>query len=126
MPISPWPTAPAGSGCGGDASTTTATQELDNAHLMRMAGRFSRRVRAWAVANRVPVIDCKTGERKHLLAEAYLAGHPTATGVFLNLGRWRRRTIAGIKASWEHTEVSGHYPAGLRARRGRASHGHWF
>ena len=29
--------------------------ELDNAHLMRMAGRFSRRVRGFAKANGIPV-----------------------------------------------------------------------
>jgi hypothetical protein len=29
--------------------------ELDNTHLMRMAGRFSRRVRGWAQAHGVPV-----------------------------------------------------------------------
>lgn len=61
-------------------------KELDNAHLMRMAGRFSRRVRGWAAANGVPVIDCKAGERKHLVAEAYLAEHPGAgPGVFMVL-----------------------------------------
>ncbi|MCA1696476.1 MAG: hypothetical protein LC749_18105, partial [Actinobacteria bacterium] len=38
---------------------------LDNTHLMRMAGRFSRRVRAWAKDAGVPVIDCKAGTRKH-------------------------------------------------------------
>lgn len=60
--------------------------ELDNAHLMRMAGRFSRRVRGWAAANDVPVIDCKRGERKHLIAEEYLAAHPElGVGVFLVL-----------------------------------------
>src|SRR5215210_5104163 len=46
---------------------------LDNAHLMRMAGRFARRVRAFAAQNGVPVVDCKAGERKHLVAEDYLA-----------------------------------------------------
>jgi hypothetical protein len=40
-------------------------EQLDNAHVMRLAGRFARRVRAWAAAHRVPVIDCKAGERKH-------------------------------------------------------------
>ena len=48
---------------------------LDNNHLMRFAGRFARRVRAWAQANGVPVIDCKSGERKHRIAEEYLATH---------------------------------------------------
>ena len=60
--------------------------ELDNAHLMRMAGRFSRRVRGWAAANGVPVINCKSGERKHLIAGEYLAAHPgLGPGVFLVL-----------------------------------------
>ena len=37
-------------------------EELDNAHLMRMAGRFARRVRAFAGAHEIPVIDCGRGE----------------------------------------------------------------
>jgi hypothetical protein len=59
--------------------------DLDTAHLMRLAGRFSRRVRAFADANGIPVIDCKTGERKHELAEEYLREHPGVRGVFLIL-----------------------------------------
>jgi hypothetical protein len=43
--------------------------ELDNAHLMRMAGRFARRVRAYAAANAIPIRECGRGERKHLIAE---------------------------------------------------------
>jgi len=59
--------------------------QLDNTHLMRMAGRFARRVKAWGAANGVPVIFCKAGERKHRIAEEYLATHEVATGVFLVL-----------------------------------------
>ena len=59
--------------------------DLDNAHLMRMAGRFSRRVRGWANANGVPVIDTKVGERKHLIATEYLASHSVGTRVFMIL-----------------------------------------
>jgi len=59
--------------------------DLDNAHLMRMAGRFARRVKAWGAANGVPVIFCKAGERKHRIAEAYLATHEVGIGVFLVL-----------------------------------------
>jgi hypothetical protein len=57
--------------------------DLDTAHLMRLAGRFSRRVRAFADAQGIPVIDCKTGERKHELAEEYVREHPGVRGVFL-------------------------------------------
>ncbi len=59
--------------------------QLDNTHLMRMAGRFARRLKAWANANGVPVIYCKAGERKHLTAEEYLGTHEVGTGVFLVL-----------------------------------------
>lgn len=59
--------------------------ELDNTHLMRMAGRFARRVKAWGAANGVPVIFCKAGERKHRIAEQYLADHQVGVGVFLVL-----------------------------------------
>ena len=45
-------------------------ETLDNTHLMRLAGRFARRVRGWAKKEKVPVIDCSAGERKHAIAEA--------------------------------------------------------
>ncbi len=61
-------------------------ESLDNAHLMRLAGRFARRVRKWAEVNHVPVIDCKAGERKHLIAEQHLGDHPgLGPGVFMIL-----------------------------------------
>jgi hypothetical protein len=60
-------------------------EQLDTAHLMRMAGRFSRRVRAFAKAHQIPVIDCGRGERKHRIAEEYLATHTVEPGVFLIL-----------------------------------------
>ena len=55
---------------------------LDNAHLMRMAGRFGRRVRGWAKKKDVPVIDCAWGERKHEIAEKYLPKASGQAGVF--------------------------------------------
>jgi hypothetical protein len=58
---------------------------LDNTHLMRFAGRFARRVKAWGESAGVPVIYCKAGQRKHLIAEEYLATHEVSTGVFLVL-----------------------------------------
>jgi hypothetical protein len=60
--------------------------ELDNTHLMRMAGRFSRRVRGWAQAHAVPVIDCKSQERKHEIAEEFLKKNACVRGV-LNSGQ---------------------------------------
>ena len=52
---------------------------------MRFAGRFARRVKAWGEPTGVPVIYCKAGQRKHLIAEEYLATHEVSTGVFLVL-----------------------------------------
>ena len=60
-------------------------ENLDNHHLMRMAGRFSRRLRGWAKANKVPVIYCSPGEQKHKIAEQYLATHEQKSGLFLVL-----------------------------------------
>ena len=59
--------------------------QLDDAHLMRMAGRFSRRLHAFAKAHGIPVIDCERGERKHEIAEEYLASHSAVQGLFLIL-----------------------------------------
>jgi hypothetical protein len=58
---------------------------LDNAHLMRMAGRFSRRVHGFARVHGIPIIDCRRGERKHRIAEQYLATHSVKRGLFLIL-----------------------------------------
>jgi hypothetical protein len=73
--------------------------ELDDAHLMRLPGRFARRVRAWAKANGVPVIDCKAGERKHQIAEQYLAENTVSTGVFMILVARARATVWKVKKS---------------------------
>jgi hypothetical protein len=75
-------------------------ERLDNTHLMRMAGRFSRRLRASATAHGIPVIDCKRGERKHQLAEEYLATHTVGPGVFLIL------VARASAAVWEVTRSS--------------------
>jgi hypothetical protein len=73
--------------------------ELDDVHLMRLAGRFARRVRAWAKANGVPVIDCKAGERKHRIAGEYLAENTVSTGVFMILVARARATVWKVKRS---------------------------
>jgi hypothetical protein len=59
--------------------------QLDNTHLMRMAGRLSRRVRAFAKARGIPLIDCGSEDRKHEIAEEHLASHEVGTGLFMIL-----------------------------------------
>src|SRR6516162_4828159 len=44
---------------------TGSDATLDNAHVMRLAGRFGRRIRGYAKANDIPVVNCSAGERKH-------------------------------------------------------------
>ena len=58
---------------------------LENTYLMRMAGRFSRRVRGYAKAHAIPVVDCPAGQRKHDLAEEYRAKTTVLQGLFLVL-----------------------------------------
>ena len=55
---------------------TGSDETLENAHLMRLAGRFSRRVRGYAKAHNIPVIDCSAGERKHDIADRLSAPRP--------------------------------------------------
>jgi len=64
---------------------TGSDETLENAYLMRLAGRFSRRVRGYAKAHGIPVIDCPVGQRKHELAEEYLAKTKVTQGLFLVL-----------------------------------------
>ncbi len=69
---------------------TGSDETLHNAYLMRLAGRFSRRLRAYARAHGIPIIDCAVGERKHDIAEEYLANTKITRGLFLILaGRAR-------------------------------------
>src|SRR4051794_39294143 len=64
---------------------TGSDETLENAYLMRLAGRFSRRIRGYAKAHDIPVIDCSAGQRKHELAEEYLAKTRATEGLFLVL-----------------------------------------
>jgi hypothetical protein len=57
-------------------------EHLDTAHLMRLAGRFSRRLRAWAKKNGIPVVDCAAGERKSEIAAEYQPTDPSFRGIF--------------------------------------------
>jgi len=91
--------------------------QLDDTRLMRMGGRFARRVKAWGAASGVPVIYRKAGQRKHRIAEEYLATHEVGTGVFLVLAAkapapvWKvKRSPAGVITSLEkRAEYVNHY-----------------
>ena len=60
-------------------------EDLDKPHLIRFAGRFSRRLQTYAKAHNVPFIHCRSGERKHLIAQRHLPQEPEFSGLFLIL-----------------------------------------
>jgi hypothetical protein len=64
---------------------TGSDATLDQDHLQRLAGRFSRRVRAYARDHGIALKNCSAGERKHRVAENYLPTDPKFQGVFLIL-----------------------------------------
>jgi hypothetical protein len=57
-------------------------EQLDDTHLMRMAGRFGRRLRGYAKKGGIPVIDSKPSERKGELVKAYLPQEAEFVGLF--------------------------------------------
>lgn len=58
-------------------------ENLNDTHLMRMAGKFGKRLYAWAKKHDVPVLHCDGDERKHeLVSEQYLPQDPQFKGVF--------------------------------------------
>src|SRR3981189_1607772 len=64
---------------------TGSDETLENAYLMRLAGRFSRRVRGYAKAHNIAVIDCSVGERKHDIATEERSKTTVVQGLFLVL-----------------------------------------
>jgi hypothetical protein len=91
-------------------------ERLDNTHLMRLAGRFARRVKAWGESAGVPVIYCKAGQRKHLIAEEYLAAHAVGTGVFLVLAAKAPASV------WEVSRTASGAIANLAKKRAFVNH----
>jgi hypothetical protein len=56
---------------------------------MRLAGRFSRAHSRVCKAKGIPVVDGRAGERKHELAEEYLAQTKITHGLFSHSGGLR-------------------------------------
>ena len=56
---------------------------LNNTRLMRVAGRFARRVKGWAKGAGVPVVYSKGGERNEDLARGYVPDEAGYEGVFV-------------------------------------------
>lgn len=58
-------------------------KDLTNERLMRMAGRFARRLYSFCKSKDIPVISCKSGDRKHDIAEGYIPRDEGFKGLFL-------------------------------------------
>jgi hypothetical protein len=86
---------------------TGSDQTLENAYLMRMAGRFSRRIRGYAKAHGVPVIDCSAGQRKHELAEEHRATTKVTQGLFLVLVGRTQAPVWDVRVGLAHHAETG-------------------
>ena len=65
------------------AALESSDEGLDNTRLMRVAGRFARRVKGWAESEGVPIVYSKPGERNEEVSEGYMPRDPSFEGVFL-------------------------------------------
>jgi hypothetical protein len=98
-----------------------------NTDLMRSACRFSRRIRGYAKAHGIPVIDCSAGQRKHDLAEEYLAKMTFTQGWFLVLVGRAQAPVWDVSAKHNIERKKPMPPAFAGLRRGRLYVKHyWF
>ena len=64
---------------------------------MRFAGRFSRRIRAYAEKSEIPLIAFHRGEKKHEIAEKFLPADPDFTDVFCVLYGHAPASVRNVK-----------------------------
>ena len=79
--------------------------QLDNDHLRQMAGTFSRRLAAYCVKHKIPLIEAAAGQRKHELAESHLPQDPKFRGVFLVITGHAPAPIWEVKRNAQHQIV---------------------
>ncbi len=72
-----------------------------------MAGRLSRRLRAWAKVNNIPLKDCRAGDQKHEIGEEYLKTTAVEEGLFLILVSRAPAPVGHPPKSPDHTENAG-------------------
>lgn len=94
--------------------------DLDDTRLMRMAARFSRRLRAWDASAGVPVIYCKPGERKHLIVRTARAADLSGSACPGSRTRPLGPSAAGYPVPWPAAVMTG---PGSGQARGSARRG---
>jgi predicted transcriptional regulator len=60
-------------------------KDLTQSRLIKFAGRFSRRIYAFAQKKNIPIIECKAEQRKHEIANEHLPKDKNSNGLFLIL-----------------------------------------
>ncbi len=75
---------------------------LNDDQLRDMAGRLSRRLRAYCAQHQVPVIDAEAGQRKHELAEEHLPQDPKFRGLFLVITGNAPAPVWEVKRNAQH------------------------
>jgi len=71
---------------------------------MRFAGRVSRRIRAYASENNIPIEKCQ-GEQQRDIAQKYLPQNPNFVGVFLIVIACAPATVFDIQRSKENDKI---------------------
>ncbi|MBE7472911.1 MAG: hypothetical protein HS114_31055 [Anaerolineales bacterium] len=86
-------------------------ENLDKTHLIRLSGRFHRRVKAYANKHDIPVLEGPLEERKHDLAEQYKPDDPAFVGLFLIIISRASGAVWDVKRSPEGRvhSLSKHY-----------------
>ena len=56
---------------------TGSEETLDNTRLMGLWDRLSRRLRAWAAENGIPIRECRVGEHKREIARRFCQLQPS-------------------------------------------------
>lgn len=91
-------------------------KDLTKNRLIKFAGRFSRRLYAFAGKKGIPVIESKAQERKHEIAEPFIPKDKNFTGLFLII---KSRASAYI---WEVQE----FKNGINLRKKQSFVNHYF
>ncbi len=71
--------------------------KLDNAHIMKFAGRFSRRIHKYAQKNGIPLKHCAPGDRKHEIAEKLIPTDSKFKGLFCILAGRAPASVYDVK-----------------------------
>lgn len=71
--------------------------KLDNTHLMRFPGHFSRKLRAFLKKQKIPLVYCEAKERKDEIAEKYFPRTSDFTGVFCVLVNRAPASVLEVK-----------------------------